>query len=135
MSDTKAEWRTFCTGHIFIRNTQYTFRVKLSYYHEKGTDFASPMKQSVTVSAVEITAVLQRKYKTNGEWKVGKCYEGKSSRRVTRNQKSEEVLQKNKEEITKEAKRAALEYFFSDRYGLTEFNDMIVDELGRPMKD
>ena len=93
------------------------------------------MKESVTVSAVEITAVLQRKHKMNGEWNVIKCYEGKSSRRVTRNQKSEEVLQKNKEEITKEAKRAALEYFFSDRYGLTEFNDMVVDEVGRTMKD
>ena len=93
------------------------------------------MKESVTVSAIEITAVLQRKRKRNGEWKIFKCYEGKSSRRVTRNQKSEEILQKNKEEMMKEAKRAAFEHFFSDRYGVTQFNDMIVDELGRPMKD
>ena len=71
----------------------------------------------------------------NGEWKVIKCYEGNSSRRVTRNKKSEEVLQTNKEEMTNEAKRAAMEEFFRDRYGLTEFNDMVVDELGRPMKD
>ena len=93
------------------------------------------MKESVTVSAVEIIAVLQLKNKMNGEWKVRKCYEGKSSRRVTRKQKSEEILQKNKEEMTKEAKRAALEKFFRDRYGFTEFNDMVVDELGRPMKN
>ena len=93
------------------------------------------MKELVTRSAVEVTAVLQRKYYKNGEWKVMKCYEGKSSRRVTRKQKAEEVLEKNKEEMTKEAKRAALEEGFNDRYGLTEFNDMIVDELGRPMKD
>ena len=53
---------------------------------------------------------------------------------MTRNQNSEEILQKNKEEMTKEAKRAAMEECFRDRYGLTEFNDMIVDELGRPMK-
>ena len=93
------------------------------------------MKESVTRSAVEITAVLQCKNYINGVWKVIKCYEGKSTRRVTRKQKSEEILQKNKEEMTKEAKRAALEEGFRDRYGLTEFNDMIVDELGRPMKD
>ena len=93
------------------------------------------MKESVTVSAIEITAALQLKHKMNGEWKVIKCIEGYSSRRVTRKQKSEEILQENKEEMTKEAKRAALEKFFSDRYGLTEFNDMVVDELGRPMKD
>ena len=93
------------------------------------------MKESVTVSAVEITAVLQRKHKMNGEWNVKKCYEGKSSRRVTRKQKSEEILQQHKNEMKKEAKRAALEKFFSDRYGFTEFNDMIVDELGRPMKN
>ena len=93
------------------------------------------MKEYVTVSAIEITAALQLKQKTNGEWKVRKCYEGKSSRRVTRKQKSEEILQENKEEMTKEAKRAALEKFFRDRYGLTEFNDLVVDELGRPMKN
>ena len=93
------------------------------------------MKESVTRSAVEITAVLQCKNYINGEWKVIKCYEGKSTRRVTRKQKSEEIIERNKEEMTKEAKRAALEEGFRDRYGLTEFNDMIVDELGRPMKD
>ena len=54
---------------------------------------------------------------------------------MTRNQKSKEILQQNKEEMTKEAKRAALEKFFRDRYGFTEFNDMVVDELGRPMKN
>ena len=97
--------------------------------------FVSSMKEAVTVSTVEITAVLQLKRKMNDEWKVIKCYEGKSSRRVTRNQKSEDVLQTNKEEMTKEAKRAALEKLFRDRFGLTEFNDMLVDELGRPMND
>ena len=91
------------------------------------------MKESVTVSAVEVIAVLQLKRKTNGEWKVIKCYEGKSSRQVTRNQESVEKLQENKKEMTKKAKRAALEKFFRDRFGLTEFNDMVVDELGRPM--
>ena len=93
------------------------------------------MKELVTRSAVEITAVLQSKYSINGEWKVIKYYDGKSTRRVTRKQLSGVILLKNKEEMTKEAKRAALEEGFRDRYGLTEFNDMIVDELGRPMKD
>ena len=98
-------------------------------------NFESPIKESVSRSAVEIVAVLQRNKYINGQWKLIKCYDGKSTRRVTRKQKSEEILQKNKEEMTKEAKRAALEECFRDRYGMTEFNDMIVDELGRPMKD
>ena len=79
----------------------------------------APMKELVTVSAIEITAFVQCQYEINGEWKVNKCYEGKSVRRVTRKQKSEEVLQEHKEEMTKEAKKAALNEFFRDRLGLT----------------
>ena len=53
---------------------------------------------------------------------------------MTRNQKPEKILQKNKEEMTKEAKRAVLKEGFRHRHGITEFKDMVVDELSRPMK-
>ena len=68
------------------------------------------------------------------EWKVKKCYHGRSTRRVTRKQKSEEELAKQREEMTREAKRAALEECFRDRLGFTEFKDIVSDELQRPIK-
>ena len=91
------------------------------------------MKELVTKSRVEVTATLQCKYNKNGDWKVKKSYHGKSTRRVTKEQKPEEVLQKHKEEMTKEAERAALRKCFRERLGFTEFNDIVVDELNRPM--
>ena len=78
-------------------------------------------------------ATLQCKYYKNDEWKVGKCYHGKSSRQVTRKQNPEGVLHHQKEEMTKEAERAALEKCFRERFGFTEFNDMVIDELNRPI--
>ena len=67
------------------------------------------------------------------KWKVN-CYHGKSTRQVTKKQKSEDVLQKHKAEMTKEAEKAALEEYFRERLGLTEFKDIVCDELGRPIK-
>jgi len=96
-------------------------------------EFASPIKELVTKAKVEVMATLQCKYYRNDEWKIRKCYHGKSSRRVTRKQNPDEVLRQNKEEITKEAERAALEKCFRERLGFTEFNDFVVDELQRPI--
>ena len=73
------------------------------------------------------------RYESNDEWKVKNYYHGKSSRRVTRKQKSEKVLQQNREEMTKEAQRAALEKCFRDCLGFTDFNDIVIDELNRPL--
>ena len=98
-------------------------------------EFESHMKELVNKSRVEITATLQCKYHKNDEWKVKKCFHGKSTRRVTRKQKPEEVLQQNREEMTKEAERAALEKCFRERFGFTEFNDIVIDELNRPIDE
>ena len=98
-------------------------------------EFESP-KKLVTKSKVEVMATLQCKYYRNDEWKIRKCYHGKSSRRVNRKQNPDEVLRqisKNKEESTKEAETAALEKCFRERLGFTEFNDFVVDELHRPI--
>ena len=73
------------------------------------------------------------KFFMNDEWKVKKCYRGRSTRRVTKIQNSVEVLRKHKEKMTREAKTAALEECFRERLGFTEFKDMIFDELHRPM--
>ena len=96
--------------------------------------FESPMTELVTKSRVELTATLRCEYFKNDEWKVKKCYRGKSTRRVTKKQKPEEVLQQNREEMTKEAERAALQKCFRERLGFTEFNDIVIDELNRPIK-
>ena len=95
--------------------------------------FESPMKELVTKSRVEVTVSLKCKYYKNDEWKVKKRYHGKSTRRLTRKQKPEEVLQQNREEMEQEAERAALEKCFRERFGFTEFNDIVIDELSRPI--
>ena len=97
-------------------------------------EFESPMKELVRGTRVELTATLRCEYLENDEWKVKKCYHGKSTRRVTRKQKPEEVLEQNREEMTKEAERDALEKCFGERFGFTEFNDIVIDELNRPIK-
>ena len=91
------------------------------------------MKELVTKSRVELTATLRCEYFKNDEWKVKKCYHGKSTRRVTKKQKPEEVLDQNREEMTKEAERDALQKGFRERLGCTNFDDIIMDELNRPM--
>ena len=91
-------------------------------------EFESPIIH-ISKSRVDVMVTLQCKYYKNDEWKVKKCYHGKSSRRVSKNQNPDEVLQQNK----KEAERAALEKCFRERLGFTEFNDFVVDELHRPI--
>ena len=92
------------------------------------------MKESTTKSGVGVTATLRLRYYINGKWKVKKCYCGKSTRRVSKKQKSKEVLQKYKDEMTKEAKTEALKACFKERLGFTEFKDVVSDELSRPIK-
>ena len=63
-------------------------------------------------------------------FKTFKRYEGVSStlpRKKTRTPKNE------KERMQKEAKKAALMEFFKDRFGFTEFKDVLVDDLFRPV--
>ena len=97
-------------------------------------EFESPMKEQVTKSRVELTATLRCEYFKNDEWKVKKCYHGKSTRRVTKKQKPEEVLDQNRDEMTKEAVRDALQKCFREGLGFTNFDDIVIDELNRPIK-
>ena len=91
------------------------------------------IEEQVTISRVELTATLRCKYCKNDEWKVKKSYHGKSTRRVTRKQKPEEILEQSRDEMTKEAERDALEKCFRERFGFTEFHDIVIDELDRPL--
>ena len=119
-NSTKREWIHFAKD-------------SMGMFQNRRLSFESPVKESVTKSKVGVTAILQTKYLTDYGWKVTKCYHGKSTRRVTKKQKS--VLQKHKAEMTKEAEKVALEQCFRERFGFTEFNDIICDELNRPIKD
>ena len=95
--------------------------------------FDKPL-ESASRSEIEITVTLVLKYYNQvNEWKVISSYQGKSTRRVTRKQKSEDELTQEKVEMKEEAKKAALMECFRERFGFTEFNDMVFDELHRPM--
>ena len=58
--------------------------------------------------------------------KTVKTYNGKSTRPLKKTR-----MLKEKEEMTKEAKKAALMEFFKERFGFTEFKDLYADELHR----
>ena len=59
-----------------------------------------------------------------------KTYRGKSTRQI----KSKNTISKNKkEEMRKEAKKAACIECFKDRLGYTDFSDISIDYLGRPI--
>ena len=94
--------------------------------------FASPTISeaiSATISEVKITVTLEVKCKLNDYH----YYYGKSTRPVTRKQKSEDELIHQRMEMEKEAKKAALMECFKKHLGFTEFNDLVYDELHRPL--
>ena len=99
--------------------------------------FATPSVESATISAVEITAILELKCKLNdynGACRLIKCYYGKSTRPISWSQKSENELIQQNIEMEEEAKKAALMACFKEQLGFTEFNDLVFDELHRPLK-
>ena len=110
----------------------------------KGS-FNSPVVKLATSSEMEITVTLELKCydgwrnrfssRKRGErratWTTVKSYHGKSTRRVTR--KTEEELIRQKIEMEREAKGAALMECFKDGMRFTEFNDLVYDELQRPL--
>ena len=83
---------------------------------------------------VKVTVTLQCLYFMNGEWKVKKRYQGNGTR-YQGNGTPEATLQKNKEEMLKEAERDALRQCFSDRLGYSyyDFEDIVIDEFNRPI--
>ena len=96
--------------------------------------------ESETISEMEITATLELKRheynyeKRNFVWRIVKCYHGKTTRPLTRKLTSDELIGQ-KIEMEKEAKKAALMECFKERFGFTEFNDLVYDELDRPLKE
>ena len=105
--------------------------------------FVTPVMETVTNIAREITVTLELKVlelicydgwkKRNNTWRTLKTYHGKSTRLVTRKQKSENELFRQKVEMKEEAKKAALMECFKDGMRFTEFNDLVYDELHRPL--
>ena len=65
--------------------------------------------------------------------KITKCYHGKSTRSVTGRQTSDE-LTRQKIEMEEEAKKDALMKCYREHFGITECNDLVFDELHRPLK-
>ena len=99
--------------------------------------FVTPSVESATISEVETTVTLELKCKLHDyhrTLKLIKCYHGKSTRPVTRKQKSENELIDQKIEMEEEAKKAALMECFKEHLGFTEFNDLVFGELHRPLK-
>ena len=62
-------------------------------------------------------------------WKTFKIYHGKSTRPLKKTRRPRSQEEKN--EMKKEAKKAAMMEIFKDRFGFTEFKDLYVDELYR----
>ena len=95
--------------------------------------------ESETISEMEITATLElKRHEFDNErhemaWKIIKCYHGKSTRPVTGNQTSDELMPQ-KIMMEEEAKKAALMEYYRDHLGITECNDLVFDELHRPLK-
>ena len=118
----------------------------------KAASFATPIKESITtpthnyglrpsatISIIEIEVTLELKsisytdHYNDGDWTIEKCFHGKSTHKVPTNKNPEEELTKRREKITKEAQKAALIECFKECLGFTKFNDMVFDELHRPM--
>jgi len=129
---TKKEWYDFA-NELIRGSGHHLVDVEGLQSCEKEVSSLKAIGIHRTVSKVEITSCLQMKYFMDGEWNVKKCFYGKSARRVTKNQKSEDLLQKHKAKMKKEAEKAALEKCFRECLGFTEFKDIVCDELNRPI--
>ena len=85
---------------------------------------------------VKVTVTLQCLYFMNGEWKVKKRYQGNGTWPIRMGHTPEEArrtLQKQKEEMLKEAEEDALKKCFRGCFGFTDFKDIVIDELNRPI--
>ena len=115
----------------------------------KDLGFASPIKETITnpdhnyglrpsatISTIEIEATLELKY-VSFPSNIRTCmtykWNGKSIYKVPTNKNPEEELTKQREKMTEEAKKAAFVECFKERLGFTKFNDMVFDELHRPL--
>ena len=110
----------FIDDHIFIDGTK-----------KRDATSQIDILELKTQDTVSIDATLEIRYFDRKDQirRIFKSYTGKSTRpwKKTRRPKNE------KEEMTNEAKKAALIECFKDRFGFTEFNDIMIDEFRRPV--
>ena len=102
----------------------------LKYFFPRtlSPSFAFDVKETKTDTTIDVNACFNLTIHDGQE----KAYHGKSTRPM--NSFPRTGLPKNeREKMEKEAKKAALMEFFKERFGFTEFNDLCVDELHRPM--
>ena len=88
------------------------------------------IQESKTSDIVVVNVSLQIRGHNydDGSRRTIKSYHGNSTRPLKKRRPKNE-----KEEMTNEAKKAALMECFKDRFGFTEFNDISIDELHRPI--
>ena len=87
------------------------------------------VQESKTSETMVVNVALQigETNYNNGSKRIIKSYHGNSTRPLKKRRPNNE-----KEEMKNEAKKAALMECFKDRFGITEFSDIYVDELDRP---
>ena len=119
-------------------SVQATFRLLCDPVNASSDDSDYECYDECTeLPCIEASYCMQSSYQcmksssVKKSFKTFKRYEGVSStlpRKKTRTPKNE------KERMQKEAKKAALMEFFKDRFGFTEFKDVLVDDLFRPVQ-
>ena len=90
-------------------------------------DYVVEERTTDDIDEVNVTLRI-RKVDEQRNWHTLASWHGKSTRPLKK-----ERPNKEKEEMTKEAKKAALIECFKERFGFTEFNDFFIDELHRPI--
>ena len=117
-------------------SVQATFRLLCDPVNASSDDSDYECYDECTeLPCIEASYCMQSSYQcmksssVKKSFKTFKRYEGVSTRprKKTRRPKNE------KEVMKKEAKKAALMEFFKDRFGFTEFKDVLVDDLFRPV--
>ena len=90
--------------------------------------------ESKTDTTTEVAATMLLIYTKRRErgWHCFKRFHGISIRPLKKTQ-SKKDSKNEKEEMEKEAKKAALMECYKDYFGFTEFNNILVDEIGRPL--
>ena len=101
---------------------------------ESETKIAMEMTVTLELKCLELICYDGWRKKTNS-WRLLKSYYGKTTRLVTSEQKSANELIRQKIEMEEEAKKAALMECFRDGLRFNEFNDLVFDELHRPLKE
>ena len=94
-------------------------------YEKVKSDF----QESIHENTVVVNVALQfGHFDTSDTWRIAETFHGTSTRPLKKTRRPKNAS----EEIKKEAKKAALIKCFKDRLGITEFNDIFIDEFRRP---